>query len=436
MKLKSVRLLSAALLAITAAACQKSSPASPSESASTPAAALAEGAVVRDASTGITVLAPALTSPTAGQTFKFTDQPLTLTTKNAVHTGTAATTYLFEVATDSGFANKVYSKDGIAEGTNGSTAQQITTLAGPAAKSYFWHARATVGTVVGPFSAARGFNVGPQEIIAAPTVSSPAGGATLGNNGLLSVNNATVTGTVGGTLGYRFDVSDTSSFSNIVFSGTQNQGSGQTTITMSAKLNANATYYWRVMVTDSSTAVTSPFMTTSTFVFVPFQMTDATVVGSPTDLGSWPQTANVTSVQFQGGGPFGVDFDRRDGPNRWGDTPFGDGSLQYTLGMCLFINNHWYCSAVVQFWYGRSLDSSGNASDVGFEWFYDPVRWGAMTGYQPSPGENVGLFVASGNLRNTSYNQATCPTFCERSNVAFVPWEGNGLGPAIFRFKR
>jgi hypothetical protein len=36
------------------------------------------------------------------------------------------------------------------------------------------------------------------------------------------------------------------------------------------------------------------------------------------------------------------------------------------------------------------------------------------------------LFVASGNLRNAGYTQASCPSFCERSNVQFVNWGANG----------
>jgi hypothetical protein len=422
MKLKALSLLSAALCLAISVACEKNSPTVASDLAASTA-----GQAVTDAATGITVTAPSLTSPAANATFKYSDQPLTLTVKNAVRTSVSVTTtYLFEVATDSAFANKVYSKDGVAEGA-GSTSLKIDTLTGPQAKNYFWHARANVGSVVSPFAVARGFSVGAQVVIQAPAVSSPTSGGVVGANGLLTVVNAARTGSVG-TMSYRFDVANTSNFSNIVFTTTVTEGAGSTSATMSAALIANATYYWRVIVTDATSGVQSPYSTTTNFQYVPFQMSDATVVGSPTDLGSWPQTATITSVQFNGGGPFPVDFDRRDGPNRWGDTAFGDGSLEYTLGICVNPQgSHWYCSAVVQFWYGRELTASGNASDIGFEWFYDPARWGPITGYQPQPGENVGVFVGSGNLRNTSYNQASCPTFCERSNVQFVSWETGGF---------
>jgi hypothetical protein len=434
MKLKSLSLLSAALCLAVTMACQKSSPAVASDLAASPA-----GEAHTDAATGITITAPSLTTPAANQVYKFSDQPLTLTVKNAVHTGASATTtYSFQVATDAAFASMVYSKDGVAEGS-GSTSLQIATLPGPAAKSYFWRARAAVGSVTSPFAAAKSFTIGAQVVISAPAISSPAAGGAIGTNGILSVTNAARTGPVG-TMSYRFDVSNTNTFANIVFSSTVVEGAATTSASVSASLVPNATYYWHVIVTDSSTGVQSPYSATSTFQFVPFQMSDATILASPPDLALWAQTATITSVQFQGGGPFPVDFDKRDGPNRWPDQPFGDGTLQYTLGLCVNPSgSHWYCSAVVQFWYGRDLTASGSADQIGLNWFYDPARWGPIAGYQPSVGENVGVFVASGNLRGLSYTLATCPGTCERSNVQFVPWEGGGFNTftsALNKLKR
>ena len=47
--------------------------------------------------------------------------------------------------------------------------------------------------------------------------------------------------------------------------------------------------------------------------------------------------------------------------------PFGDGlggELQYTLGMCFNLSGQWFCSAAIQFWFGRDLDASGPARYV------------------------------------------------------------------------
>src|SRR5947209_9857934 len=118
---KSVFVWSAFALLFAATACTKSSPAKPSELASN-----ASGGAITDASSGVTITTPVQVSPTVNQQFKFADQPLTLTVKNAVQTGNGALTYSFEVATDAAFASKVFSKDGVAEGS-GQTSLKIDT---------------------------------------------------------------------------------------------------------------------------------------------------------------------------------------------------------------------------------------------------------------------------------------------------------------------
>ncbi len=135
MKLKSLTVLCTLALLCTTA-CQKSSPTRPSDDVE----ASSGSAAVTDASTGISVTSPQMTTPTANQTFKFADQPLTLTVKNGGHTGKSAATYSFDVATDAAFSAKVYTKDGVAEGS-GSTSLKSTRSPAPAAKTYFWRAR-------------------------------------------------------------------------------------------------------------------------------------------------------------------------------------------------------------------------------------------------------------------------------------------------------
>jgi len=165
-------------------------------------------------------------------------------------------------------------------------------------------------------------------------------------------------------------------------------------------------------------------------------MRQATIHSSPADLGSWPETAKITRVFLNPNG-VEVDFDRRLGPTRWPDEPFGKGSIEYTLGMCLDLSGHWHCSAVVQFWYGRELTAGGRPDEIGRNWFYDPARWGPMTGHQPATGEVVGLFVGAGNLRGRSApGYVLCPRVCERSNVVLVPWSTDGSGNYTFSLAR
>jgi hypothetical protein len=162
-------------------------------------------------------------------------------------------------------------------------------------------------------------------------------------------------------------------------------------------------------------------------------MRDALIWDNPSDLGSWAETATITSIQFTDNA-FLVDFDKRTGGGRWPDVGFGAGSLEYTLGMCVNIGGEWNCSATVQFWFGRDLAASGRPDQIGINWWYDR-RWGHLLGYQPAFGETVGIFVAAGNLRDNG-NVITK----ERSNVVLMPFGGsytaNGAAAARSFFRR
>jgi hypothetical protein len=380
--------------------------------------------VVTDRLSGVSLTAPKPSSPNDAQAFKYAEQPLTLVVKNAAATGSAPT-YTFQVATDAAFTSPVVSQEGVAQGANGSTSLVLPKLAG--AKTYFWRARATSSGTVGLFATARTFSVGPEVVLQAPVLASPGSGASVSGTVSFTVNNVQRSGPVT-AITYRFDLTDSSSFSHILASTLVAEQPGTTSVAPNVNLGAG-TYYWRVQAFDNASAVSSPLSTVSSFNYQPFNLSQAKMVSSPQDFANWGETAKITSVTFFPDS-FWVDFDRRDGPNRWIDTPFGDGSLEYTLGMCVNIGGTWNCSAVVQFWYGRDLAASGIPGNVSFEWFYDPARWGPMAGYQPQEGEIVGLFACAGNCRN---NDAGDRSYIkERTNVAFVPWSNSGNGSYTF----
>jgi hypothetical protein len=414
MKLKSLSLLSALALLAAMTACQKSSPtrATDLETSAAPVS-------VTDATTGVTITAPQPITPTVNQTFKNVEQPVTLTVKNAVTTGTSPVTYSFEVATDAAFGSKVYSKEGVAEGT-GQTALRIDRLTPD--KSYFWRARATTSGSVGPFTAVRGFGIGPEVILQAAVLISPAQDGTASGTPTLVAANVSRTGPAGQVF-YRFEVSTDASFSALAFASTvAEQPGSQTSVTIPVAPNTPAgTYFWRVQASDPSNGVTAPFSSTFSFRYQPFDMRNAAIHNSPLGMGSWAEGARITAIDFTPGAML-VDFDRREGPGRWPDVvpPGFAGPLQYTLGMCVNIRSQWHCSAVVQFWYGRELTASAPPSLIGREWFYDPARWGPMAGYQPSEGETVGVFVCQGDCRNNT--EGSVSPLRERSNVAMVPF--------------
>src|SRR5262249_1463255 len=174
---------------VAAGACTKSSPSVPTSTASASATTEAVSAVTTN---GITLTSPQALTPAVGQRFKFAEQPLTLTVKNAVTTGTTALTYSFQVATDANFPNVVFSRDNVAEGASGQTSTQMTKVTGD--KDYFWRARTASGSAVGPYTAGRAFNIGPEVVIQAPTPTSPANNGNMGGTALLVVTNASRTG--------------------------------------------------------------------------------------------------------------------------------------------------------------------------------------------------------------------------------------------------
>lgn len=413
-----------ALLAVTTA-CTQASPTRPSESATA-----GTTAVSVDAVTGVTLTSPTPVSPAVNQQFKYAEQPLTLTVRNAVSTGTSPRTYSFEVATDAAFTNKVYTKDGVAEGS-GQTSVKIDVLPGPGAKSYFWRSRTVAGSQNGPYSNGIGFGVGPAVTLSTPVQVSPAAGATVGGQPTLTVNNVARTGQPG-TIVYRFEVAATSTFSSLLAVATVNEQAGSTTsATITASL-ANGNYFWRVQASDPANAVTTAFSGTSPFTVQLFDIKKAVIWNNPPDFADWAETSAITSIEFTDDAIL-VDFDKRDGPGRWPDVGFGSGSLEYTLGMCVNIQGTWNCSATIQFWYGRDLAASGLPSYIAANWWYD-TRWGALKGYQPTCGETVGIYAAAGNLRDSGNVIAK-----ERTNIVLMPFCGQyriGTGVLGVRAKK
>ena len=354
---------------------------------------------------------PVATGPSDGLKYGFRQQPVTLTITNAVRTGKAPVTYSVEVATDPGFVNKAFTAADVAEGDGGTTSLAIKSLAG--GTTYYWHWKAVVDGVTGQPSSTQQFTVAEQVNIGAPEVNDPTSGSTVGGvRPSFTVNNASVSGPAG-TIFYEFQVSPSSSFSPILASDTVQEQPGRTSWTPSVDLPEGA-LFWRARASDPSNLETSSFSGSNPFTLEPFSMSQATIVNSPADLASWAETTKITSINFTGDAIL-VDFDKRLGPGNWPESDFG---VQYTLGMCLNINKHWYCSAVVQFWTDRDLEASGRPNEIALNWFYDG-RWGPMVGHQPANGEQVGIFVGQGNLRDIGRS-----SLHERSNVVVMPFGG------------
>jgi hypothetical protein len=373
--------------------------------------------------------APGVVGPLPGASLKFSDQPITLTLANAVETNPATMTYSVDVATDSAFANKVVSRTGIVPSAGSTTSVALPMLTGN--QTYYWRALTVVGSASSTAVAAKSFYVGPNVTLAPPVIESPSGVVSSATP-TFTVADVTRTGTPGGTIFYDFQVASDSGFTNIIAdSGQVSEQPTQTSWTSTVSLSST-NYSLRVQALDPADSVSTPFATTS-FQVQPFDYTKAIMLANPGNfMVSWAQTANITSVDFE---PdyFYVDFDKRTSPDRWPDVPFGTGTLQYTLGLCLNLygQGQWYCSAAIQYWFGRD---NGASENIGGDWYYDPARWGPMAGYQPGNGEIVGIFVGAGNLRDVVDGSGSY--VLERSNVLLMPFGGqfsltSGLKRAI-----
>ncbi len=246
-----------------------------------------------DATTGVTLTSPSPVTPTANQQFKNVEQPITLTVKNAVTSGTTALVYTFEVATDSAFASKVYTKDGVPPGAT-TTALKIDKLT--ANKSYFWRARAQSGSLAGPNTEVRGFGIGPEVVLNQPVNGDPQPNATVGEQPTLNVNNVGRSGP-NGPIFYRFEISETSAFGSLVYTATvaERTDLSFTGHAVTIKL-AEKTYFWRVIATDPANAVTSAASAVSAMKVQPFNLQQATILDSPDNFAFFAETAKITDA--------------------------------------------------------------------------------------------------------------------------------------------
>src|SRR5919197_5435923 len=164
-------------------------------------------------------------------------------------------------------------------------------------------------------------------------------------------------------------------------------------------------------------------------------------VGPGGDIGRFPITTAISRVDVTLNG-VEVQFDKRDAPKRWPNTcgrPLADpaddcketrpdgstidmGALQYSLGLVLNVGGQWYASAPIETWLGNNTiggqiqqqNIGDGRGQIAANWFYDG-RWGPLAGYNPKPGEVVGLFVVAGDARNNVYRVQ------ERSNIVTFP---------------
>lgn len=389
-------LLGPAALVVVSAGCENVNPNGPSVSFATPAAQ----------------------APAVGANYNFSQQPVVVTITNAPRVGSATVTYAVEVSTSSTFATTTASVTGVAEGSGGTTAVTLPALGGNA--TYFWRSRATVDGVAGAWSSASSFFIRPAVTIQAPVLVSPGQGEAVFNaRPTFTVNNAAKTGDTG-VMRYEFQVSTSATFATLAATATIPEQPVRTTWTPSSSL-PEGTIFWRVRASDPDSGVVGPFSSSTSFDRRPespdqIDLSQVTVVIGPSNIGSWPIGARITSATA---GPGQVCI-HHPALATWPGTIFFDdpGSLvQGNQWMFAFINGRWYGGSGR--WFRPDQPCKDTSATDGFTGTFYMDGTEPLRSYVPRIGDTIGLMSTTPNRFYPSMR-----TVDQRTNVVLVRFGG------------
>ena len=308
------------------------------------------------------------------------------------------------------------------EGASGQTSVRLDAL--PAARDYFWHARATAGGTTGPFGTTSKFTVGPAVVVNAPVPIAPLTGAQTGARPALRVSNATRSGPAA-AISYRFEIAASAAFSPVLVSATVGEGVNETGFIPAADLPINTTFFWRATATDTGTGVSATSTAQSFTTSLAIDLTKIVISypDAPPEIASWPQTATIDVIEQDGAGdgPMCIDFSLS---HAWPSIPFF-GAPEVPV-----YANQWYFANINGTWYAgpgeylradrASVCKTGQGThSIGPDGGWNTV----MRSWVPKVGELVG-FMISTPARNYSAHR----TINERSNVVLQPWRDTSLG--------
>lgn len=212
---------------------------------------------------GVEITQPKLLEPGQGVKFKDKEQPITLLVENASSNGVRPVRYGFQIAADAGFTNIVFSRQDVPQGENGRTALKLQDKL-QLGRTYYWRSWAYDGANTGPMAASVSFDVYPPASLSPPGLQGPANGSALTTVvPFLGVRNSARSGPVG-NVSYFYQVSATSSFTQIVAQNPdQPENLEGVTTWVPSGLNFSTTYFWRARATDRE--VTSDWSSTWSF---------------------------------------------------------------------------------------------------------------------------------------------------------------------------
>ena len=234
-KLSLMAVVSALLVASCVGAEKSSNPLSPSVAGPIP---------------GINITPPKPVEPRDGVKIAVDQQPVTLLLENAATNGERPLSYVFEVATDTGFTNKVFKREGVTPGEGRTALRLPDPLA--SGRTYYWRAQAVDGANSSPVSALAFFHVFTPIVIEKPRLDSPINNVRLGDfQPEFKITNAPRSGPVG-AITYELELADTDSFANKVAVWTFGEQPNQTRFGAPISLAGDKQFFWRVHAFDTN----------------------------------------------------------------------------------------------------------------------------------------------------------------------------------------
>ncbi|HKT80057.1 MAG TPA: hypothetical protein VJP86_07535 [Vicinamibacterales bacterium] len=213
---------------------------------------------------GVNITAPNPVQPRDGQRILNEQQPITLMLNNAASNSVRPFSYLIEVATDAGFANKVFTQDGIAPDPTGRTNFKLP-MNLVSGRAYWWRAKAKDGANEGAYSPSANFEVVVPVVFQAPVLIAPADNSQVPTlRPTFSWNNSLrAGGSAIGFVAYDVEISEDPAFL-VKLAGTVNEQAGATTSSGPPEdVKVSRRYYWRVRAKDL--IVQGPWSATQSF---------------------------------------------------------------------------------------------------------------------------------------------------------------------------
>lgn len=156
----------------------------------------------------------------------------------------------------------------------------------------------------------------------------------------------------------------------------------------------------------------------------------AVVHRSPADIADWPITIAISRITNDPEGGLVLEFNHPMDFPEFTPPDFKE-PLQFTVWMAVRLGDVWHTAGVVQMWRGRQMGDGTLPEPLTKYAFWcgnrasgDPHAFEEMGDYQPAVGDQVGIFVSSGNARlNRDVPQAHM-----RSQVALITLQADSRG--------